>query len=39
MGTVGTAHARRGDLDSLDVPSTLDITGTMKLFERLSKLI
>jgi hypothetical protein len=37
VGTVATVHARRGDLDSLDDPSMLDITGLMKFFGRLSK--
>jgi hypothetical protein len=37
VGTVATVQARRGDLDILDVRSTLDITGTINLFGRLSK--
>jgi hypothetical protein len=37
VGTVATVHARRGDLDNLNGLSTLDITGMMKLFGRLSK--
>jgi hypothetical protein len=37
VGTVATVQACRGDLDILDVRSTLDITGTMNLFGGLPK--
>jgi hypothetical protein len=37
VGAVATVQAHRGDLDIRNIRSTLDITGTMKLFGRLSK--